>query len=121
MKKFIFICLALVFVAGFAIINLNAEEITFDKAKAYIGKEMTVCGKIIDAMPLQGMGITLLGMGKSSQVAGAVGIEISDKIKKDLPEDLFKGKDVCVTGKIHMNPVGGASMAVTDPKQIVAK
>ncbi|MBN2039670.1 MAG: hypothetical protein JW864_06490 [Spirochaetes bacterium] len=120
MKKFIVIALAAVFMIGMAGLNLSAEEVSWKDAKKHMGKEITVCGKIVDAFPI-GNGITLLGMGVSATQPATVGIEIPDKVKKDLPADLFKGKETCVTGKVHTNPLGGASITINKASDIKAK
>lgn len=108
---FVFIC----FSATFSF----AAEYNFDEAAKHIGEKATVCGKIVDTMPNQGM--TILGMGAGVAAQGAVGIEVPDELKDKLDKDLYVGKTICVTGDIHENPVGGGSIKVTDPAQIKVK
>ena len=111
------LCLGLLFVfACFAATSSFAAEYKFDEAANHIGEEATVCGKITDTMPYEGM--TILGMGVAVAQPGAVGIEVPDDLKDKLDKDLYVGKTICVTGKIHENPSGGGSIKVTDPKQI---
>ena len=118
MKKLF--CLALVF--GFICFSAFASfaaEYKAEEAAKHIGEKATVCGKIVDTMPYQG--ITILGMGAAVMDSGAVGIEIPDSMKDKLPEDMYVGKEICVTGEIYKNPSGGGSIKVTDPKQIKVK
>ncbi len=123
MKKISFVSLVFAFMFVVVCINLNAgegKEYTWQQAKSHIGETATVCGKIIDAVPF-GPAITILGMGVGVMTPGAVGIEIPNSMKSKLPADLFKGKEVCVTGQIYKNPAGGGSIKVSVGSQIVAK
>lgn len=118
MKKVL--CLGLVF--GFICFSSFASfaaEYKAEEAAAHIGEKATVCGKIVDTMAYQGM--TILGMGKAVMDQGAVGIEIPDSMKDKLPEDMYAGREICVTGEIYKNPNGGGSIKVTDPSQIKVK
>lgn len=118
MKKLL--CLGLVF--GFICFSAFASfaaEFKAEEAVKHIGEKATVCGKIVDTLPYQGM--TILGMGKAVMDAGAVGIEVPDSMKDKLPKDLYVGKEICVTGEIYKNPSGGGSIKVADPSQIKAK
>ena len=118
MKKVL--CLGLVIgVISFFSFASFAAEYKAEEAANHIGEKATVCGKIVDTMPYQG--ITILGMGKAVMESGAVGIEIPDSMKDKLPKDLYVGKEICVTGEIYKNPSGGGSIKVTDPSQIKAK
>lgn len=96
-----------------------AAEYTCQEAANHIGEKATVCGKIVDTMPYNG--ITILGMGAAVMDSGCVGIEVPDSMKDKLPEDLYVGKEICVEGEIYKNPNGGGSIKVTDPSQIKAK
>lgn len=122
MKRVLVIALAAVFMVSLLSINLSAKEIPWNEAKNHIGEEVTICAKIYDQMPLGG-GLTLLGLGVSlaSGDKKVVGLEITDSVLSKLPKDHYVGKEVCVTGKTHMNPLGGASMKILDPSQIKAK
>lgn len=118
MKKLF--CIGLVFgFICFSAFASFAEDMKCEDAAKHIGEKATVCGKIIDTMPYQGS--TILGMGVAVAQPGAVGIEVSDSIKDKLPEDMYVGKEICVTGEIHQNPSNGGSITVTDPSQIKAK
>lgn len=118
MKKVICLCLVFGFVCFTAFTSFAAEYKAEEAAK-HIGEKATVCGKIVDTLPYQGM--TILGMGAAVMDVGAVGIEIPDSIKEKLPKDLYVGKEICVTGEIHQNPSNGGSITVNDPSQIKVK
>jgi hypothetical protein len=118
MKKILYLGLVFVFVCFSASI-LFAAEYNYNEAAKHIGEKATVCGKIIDTLPYQGM--TILGMGAAVMEQTAVGIEVDDSIKDKVDKDLYVGKTICVTGEIHQNPNNGASIKVTDPAQIKVK
>jgi para-nitrobenzyl esterase len=88
---------------------------TWEEAKDHIDETATVTGPIIDSI-IAGDNV-VLGMGKSAMALGAVGIELAVD-SSTLPEDLYKGKTISVTGKIYKNPFGGASVLVDDLSQI---
>ncbi len=118
MKKVLFLSMVIGFVCAFSF-SAYAKEYKAEEASKHIGEKATVCGKIVDTMPYQGM--TILGMGAGVSAQGAVGIEVSDSLKDKMPEDLYVGKEVCVSGEIHQNPSGGGSITVDKPSQIKAK
>ena len=118
MKKVLCLGLVIGFICFSAIVSF-AAEMKCEDAATHKGEKATVCGKIVDTFPNNGQ--TILGMGKGVQESGAVGIEIPDELKEKLPKDLYVGKKICVTGEIHDNPVGGASLTVSDPSQIKVK
>ena len=118
MKKVLCLGLVIGFICFFSFASF-AAEMKCEEAANHIGENATVCGNIVDTMPYQG--ITILGMGGAVMDQGAVGIEIPDSMKEKLPEDMYKGKEICVTGEIYKNPNGGGSIKVTDPSQIKVK
>lgn len=97
----------------------EAVTITWEEAKDHIGETVTVCGPIVESLDIGSA--MLLGMGASTTDPSCVGIELSYDILAELPEDLYVGKTICVTGELHTNPVGGASMAVNEASQIVVQ
>ena len=118
MKKVL--CFGLVFIfVCFSASILFAAEYNYDEAAKHIGEKATVCGKIVDTLPYQGM--TILGMGAAVMEPAAVGIEVDDTIKDKVDKDLYVGKTICVSGEIHQNPNNGASVKVSDPSQIKVK
>ena len=118
MKKVLCFGLMFGFVCFFAVVSFAAEY-NYTEAANHIGEKATVCGKIVDTLAYQGD--TILGMGAAVMDSGCVGIEVDDSLKDKLPEDLYVGKEICVTGEIHKNPSGGGSIKVTDVSQIKAK
>ena len=118
MKKVFCLGLVMGFIC-FSAFSSFAAEYKCEEAATHMGETATVCGKIVDTYPNNGQ--TVLGMGKGVQESGAVGIEVPDSLKDKLPKDLYVGKKICVTGEIHDNPVGGASLTVSDPSQIKVK
>jgi TRAP-type C4-dicarboxylate transport system substrate-binding protein len=93
----------------------------WEEAYDHVGETWTVTGPIIDSVDLRvyNMGdMIVLGMGKTvSNRSDGVGIhlDVDDAV---LPEDLYIDKTISVTGEISLNPLGGASMTVTDMSQI---
>ena len=118
MKKVLCLGLVIGFICFSAIVSF-AAEMKCEEAANHIGEKATVCGKIVDTMPYQGM--TILGMGKAVAEPGAVGIEVADSLKEKMPQDMYVGKEICVTGEIHSNPSNGGSITVDDPSQIKVK
>lgn len=118
MKKVTYAGLVFIFICFSAFVS-SAAEYKWDEAAKHIGEKATVCGKIVDTFPYQGM--TVLGMGAALMEQNAVGIEVDDSLKEKLDKDLYVGKTICVTGEIHQNPNNGGSIKVTDPSQIKVK
>ena len=118
MKKVLCLGLVFGFVCFFSFTSF-AAELKSEEAAKHIGEKATVCGKIFDTMAYNGS--TILGMGVAVMDSGAVGIEIPDSMKEKLPEGLYVGKEICVTGEIYKNPSGGGSIKVTDLSQVKAK
>lgn len=118
MKKVLFLGLVFGFVCFYAFASF-ATEYKSEEAAAHIGEKATVCGKIADTMDYNG--ITILGMGAAVMDSGCVGIEVPDSMKDKLPEGLYVGKEICVTGEIYKNPSGGGSIKIAELSQIEAK
>jgi hypothetical protein len=118
MRKALFSGLVVGFVCFFAVISF-AAELNHTEAANHIGEKATVCGKIVDTLAYQGD--TILGMGVAVMDSGCVGIEVPDSLKDKLPEGLYVGKEICVTGEIYKNPSGGGSIKVTEVSQIKEK
>jgi hypothetical protein len=81
---------------------------------------VTVTGPVVNAVDLLALKAGenfIVGIGKGALVKGAFGFEL-DVDRDELPADLYVGKTVSVTGKIVRNPLGGASIIVTDLSQI---
>jgi rRNA maturation protein Nop10 len=93
---------------------------TWEEAIDHIGETATVTGPVIDSVDLlafkAGNNI-IVGIGKGALEPGAFGFEL-DVDRAELPADLYQGMTVSVTGKIITNPLGGATIKVTDLSQI---
>jgi len=115
MKK---ITLAL-FIA-FAAITASAQTtINAKEAAKHIGEEVTICDKIFSGKFLSNSNLTLLDVGGShpNEVLSLV-IKGDDRKKfSTAPEDKFKGKQVCITGKL-IDYKGKPEIMITDTAQI---
>ena len=94
---------------------------TWEEVIDHIGETAIVTGPIIDWVDLRDIGLgdnLVLGMGIGASEPGTVGInlKVDDAI---LPEELYIGFTVSVTGEIYENPLGGALIDVTDLSRIV--
>jgi len=96
-----------------------AAGMSWEEAADYIGEEITVCGPIVDNMDIGGP--LLLGMGVSAADSATVGIEIVVTLLAEMPEDMYVGKEICVTGEIYTNIYGTPTIDVTDPSQIAVQ
>ncbi|MGD0780147.1 MAG: hypothetical protein ABR954_05115 [Dehalococcoidales bacterium] len=92
--------------------------ISYKEAKNHIGETITVEGPIADKQDDSQDSMWVLYMGTSGADPNLVGIEIKYSDKSKFPADLYVGKTIDVTGAIHSNPLGGASITVSDPSQI---
>jgi hypothetical protein len=89
-----------------------------DAAK-HIGEEVTICEKIYGGKFLDEAGITFLNLGGDhpKELLTLV-IKGDDRKKfKGNPEEVYKDKKVCVTGKI-IDYKGKPELVITDPSQI---
>jgi para-nitrobenzyl esterase len=94
--------------------------ITWEEAKDHVGETVTITGPIIDSFDMREAGwgdYLVLGMGKPVMNLSTVGINlmVDDAV---LPEDLYIGKIVSVTGTPYINQLGGVSIDVMDLSQI---
>ena len=105
-------------------LGYTQNSITTEQAANYIGKKMTVCGKVVSTKFLtrsKGQP-TFLNLDKPypNQVFTIV-IWGSDRDKfKEAPEGLYESKTICVTGLIK-DYKGKPEIIVTDPEQIKIK
>jgi para-nitrobenzyl esterase len=93
---------------------------TWEEAKNHVGESVTVTGPIVDTFDLRTIGLgdyITIGMGKPVMDPGTIGInlKVDDAV---LPEDLYTGKMISVTGTPYINPLGSISIDVTDLSQI---
>ena len=99
------------------------KKITALEAKDHINESATVCGNVVSARfsaSTKGQP-TFLNLDKPypNQVFTVV-IWGSDRTKFDTPETEYKGKRICVTGKIE-NFRGVPEIVASDPQQIKAE
>lgn len=95
--------------------------ITSDEAINYVGKKATVCGVVVEAVYLSHSQrkLTFLNFDQPHpDQAFDVVIEEADRAKfTGAPEEMYKGKKICVTGLVNEFK-GKAQMNITDPAQI---
>jgi micrococcal nuclease len=102
--------------AAFGQTKISAKE-----AASHIGETVTVCDKVYSTKLIDGSNMTLLNLGDyyPKQLLTVV-IKGKDRSKfKDAPETYFKGKNVCVTGKI-VDYKGNPEVVVNEPSAINA-
>jgi hypothetical protein len=90
--------------------------ISYVDAKNYIGQTVTIEAQVFEKVDATDYWVLYLG-GPSTD-ANAAGIEVLKTDVSKFPADLYIGKVIRITGKLHTNPVGGASFSLTDPAQI---
>ncbi len=110
--------LGLVFVATSSL--LAQKTLTAVEAKAHIGEQATVCGKVVSTRWAENShgNPTFLNFDQPypDQVFTLV-IWGSDRAKFGEPETAYRGKHVCVTGKISAFK-GLPEVVATEPSQI---
>jgi DNA/RNA endonuclease YhcR with UshA esterase domain len=115
MKKLAFILLI-----GFASVKTFAQTaIAAKDAAKHIGEEVTITDKIYGGKFLEGPGITLLDVGGAHPNEVLVLLIKGDDRKKftGSPEDIFKSKQVTVTGKV-IDYKGKPEIVITEASQI---
>jgi len=98
MKKLI--CLFLLL--KMSCLAFGQTKISAGEAAKHIGETVTICDKVYSTKLINGSNMTLLNLGGfyPNQLL-TVMIKGQDRGKfKDAPENFFKGKKVCVTGKV---------------------
>ena len=82
-------------------VNCIAQTITVEEASKYIGKKVTVCGKVYGS-EFSKTGFTFLYMGAAYPDHPFTAAIFEGEIDKfsATPESLYKDKEICVTGKI---------------------
>jgi hypothetical protein len=90
--------------------------LSYKDAKNHIGETVTIQDKIYDKTDAGDFWVLYLG-GPTTD-PNAVGIEVSKSDVSKFPADLYVGQTITITGKLHSNPVGGASFSLTDPSQV---
>ncbi len=99
---------------------LSQKTLTATEAKAHIGEHATVCGKVVSTRWAESSrgSPTFLNFDQAypDQVFTLV-IWGNDRSKFDNPETTYRGKRVCVTGKISAYK-GVPEVIANDPSQI---
>jgi endonuclease G len=99
---------------------LAQKTLTATEAKAHIGEQATVCGKVVSTRWAESSrgSPTFLNFDQPypDQVFTLV-IWANDRSKFDNPETTYRGKRVCVTGKISAFK-GVPEVVANDPAQI---
>lgn len=120
--KTVLLILCLLIVGSISI----AEEqfINPTDAEKYLGKEKTVCGVVVSATYASGTQgqptFLYLDRPYPNQIFTVVIWGMDRKTFNNPPEVFYKGKTICVTGKIKSYKVGPEIM-VNDPSQIKFK
>jgi micrococcal nuclease len=117
----IFFLIVLLALSAFAVHAQDKQALAPEEALKYHLQIRTVCGKVAGsqlAMKIKGQP-TLLHIGKPyPEHAFTVVIRGADRGKFDgAPEDIYRGKEVCVTGMI-VEHRGKPQIVVKDPSQI---
>ena len=111
----------LFFISLFSVwVSLAQQKITAAEARDHFGETATVCGEVVStryAVSTKGQP-TFLNLDKpySNQIFTVV-IWGENRSKFGKPEDDYKGKKICVSGKITAY-AGLPEIVVTDPQQI---
>jgi hypothetical protein len=112
--------LSIILLIGFASVKTYAQTtITAKDAAKHTGENVTICDKIYGGKFISGAGITLLDLGAAHPNQELTLLIKGDDRKKFTgnPEDIFKDKNVCVTGTV-IDYKGKPEIVITDPAQI---
>jgi len=98
----------------------DSLEISWEEAKDYDGKTVTVTGPVVDYFYSEGWEFTTLGIGKADE--GGVSVVIYDKDAHGFPDDMesyYMGKVVSITGEISYRATSDISQInISNPDQI---
>jgi len=100
----------------------TAETIPSAQAKDHIGETATVCGRVADARYQEtGSQVTFLNFDKPyPDHTFTAFLPAENRSKFGTPEKDYKGRTICVTGKIQEYR-GKPEIILTDPQQIKAE
>ena len=94
------------------------KKITAKDAAAHGGEKVTVCDKVYHAEPVKGENMTLLYLGSENGEYLTALVKGPENPKfKWHPEKDFKGRSVCLTGKV-VEYKGKPAIYVTDASQL---
>src|ERR1700739_4476016 len=112
--------LATVWLAAAAMVSAQTARITTREAKNHVGEKATVCGKVVGAhFVSSGKGQpTFVHFDRQypDQIFTLV-IWGTDRAKFGRPEELYRDKDLCVTGKIEIY-LGIPQIVASNPNQV---
>jgi hypothetical protein len=112
--------ISLILLIAFAAMRASAQtNIMAKDAAKHIGENVTICDKIFGGKFLSGPNLTLLDVG-SNHPGELLSLVIKGDDRKKFttaPEDKFKGKQVCITGKV-IDYRGKPEIMITDTTQI---
>ena len=115
MKKcLIFICFTLLVCTASAQTKISAKD-----ASQHIGETVMICDSVYSTKLIDGSNMALLNIGgRYPNQLLTIMIPGSDRAKfKEQPEELYKNKKVCVTGKVVLYR-DKPEIVVSDPKQL---
>jgi hypothetical protein len=75
-------------------------SITWDQAKDYVGKPVIVTGPVVGSHDLGGA--VVLNVGKDFPDKTRFTVYVTAENRKALPDDLYQGKTIAVTGKLKL-------------------
>ncbi len=112
--------ISIVLFIAFAATKVSAQtNIMAKDAAKHIGENVTICDKIFGGKFLSGSDLTLLDVG-GAHPGELLSLVIKGDDRKKFttaPEDKFKGKQVCITGKL-VDYKGKPEIMITDTTQI---
>ena len=101
---------------------LAQTRIEAKDAAKHLNEEVSICDKVFGGKFFTSSSLTLLDIGGNHPNEFlTVVIKAEDRKKfTSAPEDFYKGKNVCVTGKI-IDFKGKPEIIITDPEQLKAQ
>jgi DNA/RNA endonuclease YhcR with UshA esterase domain len=99
---------------------LAQKTLTASEAKDHIGEQATVCGKVVSTLWATGSRGSPTFLNFDKPYPGQIFTMLiwgSDRPKFSQPETMYRGKEVCVTGKISSFK-GVPEVVATDPSQV---
>lgn len=115
LKVLAFLCLTVLYA-----VKAQTGHITASEAKNHVGEKTTVCGKVVSSHFASGSKgqPTFLNLDEPyPKEIFTILIWGSDRPKFGKPEDTYRNKDVCVSGKITSHN-GRPEIVATEPSQI---
>ena len=117
MIKIKFFFSAVIILAGFN--AFSQTKIAAKEASKHLNENVMVCDQVFGGKYLSGADITLIDVGGNHPNELLTLVIKGDDRKKfaSAPEETFKGKKVCITGKI-IDYKGKPEIMITEPDQI---